>query len=170
MSSFIFKNLTESVRRKMESEVKNDINNNVLYISDRLNIKGKEIYEKALLSAIANGSEVDLQKQLESNDYFNTEEHRKGKPVKIPSNAAQVLAQSEFNRFYIRAVCLQAIEEGITQVEIYRAKESSWSREQSELKIGRKVNASELLDDLRKNIGKEPLILPEVNSGLSVKY
>ncbi len=170
MNNFNFKNLTESVRKKMISEVKGDISSNKLYFSDRLNALGKRIYTDALLSAITDGSEFDLQQNLESENYFNSQELRNGKSVKVPSNAAQLLAQSEFNRFYIRGVCLQAIEEGISQVEVYRARESSWSRPESERKIGTKINPNELLNDLREHIGREPLILPEVNSGLSIKY
>jgi len=36
------------------------------------------------------------------------------------------------------------------------------------MKIGNRINAKALLEDLRKTIGKESTILPEINSGLSV--
>jgi hypothetical protein len=65
---------------------------------------------------------------------------------------------------------LKSIENNIETVEIYRARESSWSRPESEMKIGTKINAIELLNDLRGSVGEEPKILPEVNSGLSVKF
>lgn len=92
-----------------------------------------------------------------------------GKLKKNPSNASTLLSQNEFNRFYIRAICLEAIEKNDEKVEIYRARESSWSRSESEALIGRIVDANELLADLRENIGKTPKLLPVFNSGLSVK-
>ena len=33
-----------------------------------------------------------------------------------------MLAEGEFNRFYIRAVCLRSIESGTSDVVVYRAK------------------------------------------------
>ena len=93
-----------------------------------------------------------------------------GKSRKVPSNAAKLISQSEFNRFYIRAVCLEAIEKDIKEIEVYRARPSSSSRPESEAMIGKKLSPKELLDDLRDSIGKEPKILPHINSGLSVKF
>ncbi|MDA3780416.1 MAG: hypothetical protein PF487_09405 [Bacteroidales bacterium] len=169
MNDFNFLNLTSAIREKMLLEVNQDIKLNKLYISDRLNIHGKKIYTNILINCIKNGNEIDFEKNLCSGNYFNQSEYRKEKQVKVPSNAPKLLAQSEFNRFYIRAICLQAIEDGSNEVEIYRARESSWSRSESEMKIGSKIEANILLDDLRSNIGQEPKILPEVNSGLSIK-
>ena len=87
----------------------------------------------------------------------------------MPSNASTLLSQSEFNRYYIRAICLKAITAGEEFVTIYRARESSWSRPESEARIGAKILAKELLEDLRNSIGIEPKLLPEINSGLSVE-
>ena len=44
------------------------------------------------------------------------------KMVKVPYTAAKTLAEGEFNRFYIRAVCRHVLESGGAEVEIYRAK------------------------------------------------
>lgn len=67
----------------------------------------------------------------------------------MPKNAAIILAQSEFNRFYIRGLCLRAINENIDTLKIYRARESSQKRPKSEAKIGTCINARELLEDIR---------------------
>jgi hypothetical protein len=169
MSTFNFSNLTDDVRQLMLDEVEFDNERDKVYISGRLNEEGRKAYFNFLIKAIENGNELTLQVDLENGDYFNETELRKDKTVKVPSNAAQLLAQSEFNRFYIRAVCLKAIEKKFEFVEIYRGRESSWKRPESELKIGTKVGAKLLLEDLRATIGTDPEILPEINSGLSVK-
>jgi len=39
-------------------------------------------------------------------------------------NAHEMLAEGEFNRFYIRALCARAIEDGLPEVTVYRAKRS----------------------------------------------
>lgn len=166
MAKFNFKNLTSEVREKAIIEVDADREADKLYYSGRLNENGIEIYYTKLQTALSNGDEEDLEKSLAGN--FNTTEVVNGVTKKVPSNAAQLLAQGEFNRYYIRGLCLWALENGIQSLEIYRARESSWSRAESEAKIGSKLDALQLLDDLRRNIGKQPEYLPEVNSGLSV--
>lgn len=169
MSNFIFLDLDSETRSLMQSEVNEDIQKERLFISERLNELGRELYPDFLKSAIKSGDEVIFKELLESGSHFNTSDFRLGKPIKMASNASQLLAQSEFNRFYIRAICLKAIEHGIENVEIYRARESSWARPESEARIGITLNAKSLLEDLRDSIGEEPKYLPDINSGLSVK-
>lgn len=88
----------------------------------------------------------------------------------MPSNAHETLSEGEFNRFYIRALCLRAINEG-RELEVYRAKQVSNPRPDFQMMIGRIVDAETLLNDLRKNIGVDSALgLPNgPNSGLSVK-
>ncbi len=169
MANFNFVNLTDSVRTKMLSEVEMDISKDNIYISGRLNELGAEKYVEFLKESIENGTEETLEALIDDNNCLNDTEFSNGKTKKVPSNAAQLIAQSEFNRFFIRAVCLEAIENGIENVEVYRARESSWSRPESEVMIGKQINPTELLEDLRSSIGIAPQILPEINSGLSIK-
>jgi len=91
--------------------------------------------------------------------------------VRMPRNAPEMLAEGEFNRLYARGVCRRAIAQGITEVEIYRAKQVSVPRPDSEAKVGIKVNAGSLLEDLRTHQGVDPALgLPGgPNSGLSVR-
>ena len=60
-----------------------------------------------------------------------------------------MLAEGEFNRFYIRGLCLRAIASGIVDLVIYRAKQVANPRSDSALKIGTTINAQALLDYLR---------------------
>jgi hypothetical protein len=82
-----------------------------------------------------------------------------------------MLAEGEFNRFYVRGLCLRAIDEGIDRLVIYRAKAVEEPRPDSNRRIGRSVNPRTLLDDLRRNAGVDTAlgIPPGPNSGLSVK-
>jgi hypothetical protein len=169
MAKFNFLNLDQNVRSFMLSEINNDIEMDNLYISERLNVTGKEKYAAFLIDSATNSDEEAFEVLLDITTYFNPTSLRQGKPVKTPSNASSLLCQSEFNRYYIRAVCVHAIVNEITEVEIYRARESSWSRPESEAKIGDKISAQDLLNDLRSSLGVEPKLMPEVNSGLSVK-
>lgn len=80
------------------------------------------------------------------------------------------MADSEFNRFYIRGLALRAINSGET-LTIYRARHSDNPRQESEAMIGKRIEAHKLLMDLRNNIGTDTAfgLPPGPNSGLSVK-
>lgn len=169
MANFTFLNLDDKTRNFMLDEINSDINNGKLYLSNRLNQNGKDNYPKYLLEAVRSGNEETFTSSLIQGDSFNETEIVQGKSKKIPNNAASLLCQSEFNRYYIRAICLRALNENQEEIEIYRGRESSWARPESEMLIGTNLNASDLLEDLRNSIGISPKLFPEINSGLTVK-
>jgi hypothetical protein len=90
--------------------------------------------------------------------------------AKVPTNSREMLAEGEFNRYYIRAICRIAIEEQVS-LEIYHAKSVHSPRTESQQKIGQTVNPSTLLTDLRSHIEVDTALgLPAgPNSGLSVR-
>jgi hypothetical protein len=62
------------------------------------------------------------------------------------------------------------LKKKIDEVEVYRARQSRQARPESELMIGMKLDPTELLADLRDSIGELPKNLPDIYSGLSVKF
>jgi hypothetical protein len=91
--------------------------------------------------------------------------------VRVPHTAADTLAEGEFNRYYVRGVCRRALEEGWRDVVVYRAKQPQRPRPQSEALLGLRLNARELLQELRerKDDSSHLVIPPGPNSGLSVR-
>lgn len=168
--NFDFKNLDTKTRQLMLKEVQNDINSQNLYLSKRFNPSGISAYTHLLIEAINNGNEQSLAESLRNNNCFNTTELRKGKPVKVPVTAPTSFAEGEFNRFYIRALCVIALESG-QSLEIYRARYSENPRAESLLLIGKTVDAYNLLSDLRNNTGVDTALglPPGPNSGICVK-
>ncbi|WP_313002774.1 hypothetical protein [Chryseobacterium gleum] len=128
MANFTFLNLDEETRKLMLSEITSDINNGKLYLSNRLSQSGKDNYSNYLIESVTNGNEETFTNLLVQDVNFNETELVQGKPKKVPSNAASLLCQSEFNRYYIRAICLRAINQNQDEIEIYRGRESSWTR------------------------------------------
>lgn len=171
---FNFENLDDQTRKLMSDESEGDLAKGKLYSSKRFNEKGTHLYSQLLKKAISDGDEQTLASELKANDCFAKTEQRKTKTgsttVKVPENAHQVLSESEFNRFYIRALCLRAIESG-RQLKIYRARHSDNPRPESEVMIGKLIDPKKLLADLRTNIGVDTALglPPGPNSGLSVK-
>jgi hypothetical protein len=104
-----------------------------------------------------------------------TEEQRR-KPkggftiAQVPVTAPDTLAEGEFNRFYIRGLCLRAIQDGVAELIVYRAKEVSSPRRESEAMIGARLPPERLLQDIRTHPGVDTAfgLPPGPNSGLSV--
>lgn len=164
------------VRDLMLQEINLDIQGGILYLSDNLSPEGKQDYPALLIKASMSGDSDSLASDIHSrlNAYEKPRRLPNGSLSKAPVmrvNAHTMLAEGEFNRFYIRAVCLLSIKEYSGTVEVYRAKEVSHSRSESERKIGSMVSAEKLLDDLRGSVGIDTALgLPAgPNSGLTVK-
>jgi hypothetical protein len=170
-------NLDDLTRGSSVKEIEQDLGRGALYISSRLSAKGAAEYSGLLLSAVRNGTVASLANELRAEGRLNTTEERR-KPsggfttARIPVNAADMLAEGEFNRFYIRGLCVRAIAEGIPSLVVYRAKHVENPRSASEALIGSLISVDKLLKDLRENIGTDTALgLPAgPNSGLSVCF
>jgi hypothetical protein len=88
-----------------------------------------------------------------------------------PKNAARILAESEFNRFYIRALARRAMEDGIPKLVVYRAKLVRNPRPESEALVETTLPPEASLADLRAHSDRPPSLgVPSgPNSGLSVR-
>jgi hypothetical protein len=169
-------NLDGRTRRYMLDELEQDVERGQLYFSPRLSERGRRDYESLMRAAIESLNDVLLADALRVNDRLKNWEERHVKnggvmEVKVPFTAADTLAEGEFNRYYVRGVCRRALDEGDGEVVVYRAKQPNRPRPQSEAILGRRIDAEELLNDLRNHGGEQPQlgIPPGPNSGLSVK-
>jgi hypothetical protein len=170
-----FPDLNDEVRAVMLEEIRLDQERNALYTSNRLSPAGREAWPCLLTHAAESGTAQSLADELRNSGHLLTSEmsHRNGKPHEkaVPHNAPETLAEGEFNRFYIRAVCMITLRRSQTDVEVYRAKDVINPRPESASRIGLRVDASVLLDDLRNSIGVDSALgIPAgPNSGLSVR-
>lgn len=172
--AFSFFDLDEKTRTMMLDELRYDLERGSVYVSARLNDFGVKQYPTLLKSALENGTEQTLARELQSGCFKTHEQRRNPRGgftiAAIPATAHETLAEGEFNRYYIRALCRRAIDES-GHLRIYRAKPVMNPRPESTAKVGQSVNPEALLADLRNNMGIDThLGLPAgPNSGLSVK-
>jgi hypothetical protein len=171
-----FQDLDTRTRELMLSELDRDLANGTLYLSPRLSERGVTDYESLLREAFQTGDDASLAQSLRSSDRISaTETRRKPKggvtTARVPHTAAETLAEGEFNRFYIRALCLRATEEGSGKLEIYRARASAAPRPESMAMDGASIDAAALLADLRAHPGVDTALglPPGPNSGLSAR-
>ena len=173
--SLRYEGLDEQTRRLMSEEVERDVSNGNLYMSKRFNDAGEQGYVSLLREAIDEHDDSWFADELRNRNYINDREQRRTKNgytmVKVPHTAPDTLAEGEFNRFYVRGLCRKAVEDGISEVEVYRGKDVSQPRPESEAMLGTRFSAEDLLEDLRQSPGVEPALglPPGPNSGLTVR-
>lgn len=170
-----YRNLDARTRTLMLAEIERDISSGTLFLSDNLSLQGRTDYPDLLRAAAREGTDASLAEQIRGrlNSHEKPRRLKAGelsKPPVMRANAHEMLAEGEFNRFFIRAICARAIEDGIPGVVVYRAKNVEHARLESEQKIGQMVEPNALLSDLRAHPGVDTALgLPSgPNSGLSV--
>jgi len=169
--------LDERTRQLMLEEMDYDIANNQLHISPFLSGQGQRDYLNLLREAIQRGTDDTLAESLRTHRrlFRALPRHNKLKGgygiAAVPANAAEIIAEGEFNRFYIRALARRAIEDGIPELVIHRAKKARQPRPESETLVETTLPAKDLLEDLRAHPDQPPKLgVPSgPNSGLSVR-
>lgn len=169
-------NLDNRIRAFMLSEIALDEERQKLYTSKRFTTFGALQYPTILKDVVRSGGDADLAQRLRTHACFAETETRqlKGGKIsvaKVPETAPETFAEGEFNRLYFRAICRAAIEDGIEEVEVYRARNSANPRPESEALVGSTLPAATLLHDLRENTGVDTCLglPPGPNSGLSAR-
>ena len=171
---FNFVNLEETTRGFMLEAISEAEASGNIYYSTRFNDLGYREWIPLLKEAAQSHNEHWLAFQLESKGLMKGFEGAMtpsgGYTVKqVTHTAAETMAEGQFNRFYILALCKRARAEGIPNLEIYRAKKSDAPRRESEALIGSEFSVDYIESQLLKTSDsfKSPLVKP--NSGLSVK-
>lgn len=176
---FLLPDLDQRTRALMLDELAHDLHDSVgagLYMGKRLTSIGEAEWPGLVADAFNGGTPDSLAMQIlkEGRQSHWEMQIRRNGPVRVAINqvaAARTLAEGTFNRYYCRAVCRRAIEDGVSAVEVFRARESSVPREASEDKIGSHVNPADLLVDLRTDpsVASALGIPAGPNSGISVR-
>lgn len=169
--AFEFKNLDAKTRQIMLDEFENDCQSGHWYKSPRLSPIGIEKYPELVKESFKFGTEETLVSSIKAGYHLNAKEmsHRNGNPYEkaVARNANQILGEGEFNRYYMIALCKRAQEEN-KQIRVYRARASSFTRDESEALIGHFLNAESTLN-LLKDINNRDNHLPQPNSGITLE-
>lgn len=171
---FNFTNLDEQTRVLMKEEIARAAANDEIYFSARFNNIGSSNWVTWLTEAADSHDEHWLAYQIEASDGMKDFEGR-AKPkggytvAHVPHTASETMADGQFNRFYIAAVCRRAIEADQSTVTIYRARHRGEQRPESIALEGTPTNARTLLERVRGKQTSFGSALLKPNSGLSVQ-
>lgn len=167
--AFEFLQLDDVTRDFMLDEMSRDVHIGDLSLSKRFTPEGKAAYPALLEAALRSESETELTAALAQSEYWLATELRDGVEIKVRGDANKLLAESEFSKFYARAICRRAMSHQSNVVQVYRARHSSRPRPGSQDIIGQQFPATTLLDDLRTNkLLGQALGVSDVGSGLNV--
>jgi len=154
-----YENLDARTRQLMLDEMELDISQNKLTISPYLSGQGVRDYPQLLRQAIESGNDDSLAAALSQQRrllraYTRRTPGHGYATVTVPNNAAEVIAESEFNRYYIRAVALRALETGVHELVVVRARPVEHPRPQSEALVETTLDPADILEDLRSHPGE----------------
>ena len=164
--------LNNEVRRAMVEEIESDAKRRNVYYRPRLNSTGHSQWISLLIDAAEGGDDDWLANTLVERKLLVPSFSAAKNSKKPGFSAAETLAEGEFNRYYIRAVCKVALEKNIDYVTVYRAKKAWAPRPESMQLDGRRFDPEDLLNDLRTNVGRATRygVPAGPNSGMSVEY
>lgn len=170
-----YEDLDAGTRLSALAELREDVALGRVYLSPWLTAFGRGVFVPLLDGALQSETDDALATALAMPGILAAIEPNPqvpGSTKRVPYNAAFVLAELMFNRYYVRGLCRRLVDEGVRRVEVYRAKEAREPRPESERKIGALVDARELLDDHRAHASEletELGIPAGPGSGLSVR-
>ena len=147
-----YRNLDPAAREYMLEEIGLDIGAEVLYLSPWLTVDGERMWPRLLLAAAERHHDGWLEVRLSGLMLDNA-----------PDDARQLLAESEFNRFYCRAICRLSLDGMLGFVRIYHAKAMDPehpARGEISDRINRLCDAQRVLSALRA--------APDVDSALGL--
>lgn len=170
---FEFKHLDDVTRGYMLQEIQAARQEKNLYYSRRFNDSGVARWPELLQEAARRHDEYWLACQLETEGLMRGLEGSRtpsgGYTIKyVPHTAAGLMAEGQFNRYYILAVCRRALAERKSSVVVYRAKLRSENPIEPDAFNGSSLDAQVLHAELRLHETSLEHRLLQPNSGLSV--
>ena len=126
-----FEELEETTRRYMLAEFEAEELGELPYRSKALTNGGRAMFPDLMRKAIRGGNEQTLAADLLNSAYWHRTETyvRSGIARERQVNiiqAAERLALSEFNTWYVRGLAKKLLEENVTQCQAYRAQLPKW--------------------------------------------
>lgn len=167
--------ITPEIRAFMVEEIDMDIASDKVYRSNYMTQIGQGRFPDLLREAALSGTDDTLVSSLGGLFNATTQRKRPKNPgyytAPVPHNAATVLSEDQFNRYFCRGLARFAEATALPRLEVYRAKPVSEPRAESERKIGLLVEPAVVLIDLRNHQGVEPALgIPAgFGSGISLR-
>ena len=163
----IFEELTPVVRALMISEFRAEQTSKICapYRPKVLTALGESVFCSIMEEHLGNGSEASLALALSPSPYWVERGVRNTKNGPVPyfmpgHQRAKVFALTDFNSWYVRALCKQMMDEEVELCEVYRAQPAYEPRGECALLEGRKLQVRELYNGHRARYYPESVANP----------
>jgi len=158
--SFKFEQLESETRKWMLTEFEAEQKDGC-YIGKALSQQGRVVFPHLMRNAIMEGNEETLATSLLNESYWmDTEPYQRDGVLRFRrinvKQAAERLAITEFNTWYVRGLTRRAIEEGIRSCEVYRAAEPKWQPAECAIHEGAVVDVQVIYEGHRAKYWPEP--------------
>jgi endonuclease/exonuclease/phosphatase family metal-dependent hydrolase len=170
----LYESLDPTTRRFALAELEQDSTVGGFHLSERVRATVAAEYRRLLREAIAYYDDAWLEERAA--DLLVDFEVRRTPSggtttAKLPDMAARMLAEGDFNRYYMRGVAARALDEHREVDAVYRARLSVEPRPESAELEGHRLPARDVLSYLRGEAPNDPAVaaLGRPNSGLSVR-
>jgi hypothetical protein len=115
-----FEELDATTREFMLKEFEVEQASGAPYLSKALSAQGLAAFPDFMRSAIRSGNEETLFQALNHDRFWKAKSSANGHKIPLP-HAAERLAHSEFNTWYVRGLSQRLTSEGETKCQVYRA-------------------------------------------------
>lgn len=102
---YYFPNLDEQTRLIVISELESDLKTGLFYGPKSLTSTGMFKYKRLLKECFSTGTPETLQQKLSPSDFKEKDDRGR----KVSSNIRETLTFNDFNRYYIRAMLIRAL-------------------------------------------------------------
>lgn len=166
----VYRDMCDEVRALMVDEIEYD--GDALHLSSFFTAAGREVWKPLLIEAAQSGSDATLALALRGGPYIANFYRKRTSngltEARVPRDAHETIAESNFSRFYLRGLCRLAIAREIPDLIGYRAMQVMQPRRGSQEKIGARFPAEDMLHDIRATMATQPRlgIPPGVGSGI----
>lgn len=173
LMSFEFRHLNDVTRSYMLEEIQAAQQEKNLYYSKRFNDHGITRWPALLQAAARSHDDHWLACRLETEGLMKGLEGARtpsgGYTIRhVPYTAAELMAEGQFNRYYMLGVCRRALAERQSSVFVYRAKPRPDRSSEEDALVGAALNAQALHAELRLHQTSLAHELLQPNTGLSV--
>ena len=164
-----YENLDDKTRAYMLAEYEMDSASGRVYVCKRLSDEGRRAFPALLREAIEKHDDAWLSGQLRSLTLLTT--YSGTGPLGIGQQVPEIIAEGEFNRYYMRGLCARAVAEGVPQLQVYRAKVVATRKASLLERIGQFVSPATILAEFHSAHRSDPALASPFgpDTGLSVR-
>jgi hypothetical protein len=156
-----FEELDSATREYMLSEFESEQSGGNPYPPRALSPQGLVAFPNLMREAIRNGNEETLKASLSVASYWNSTETYVRDGVTRErrldvDQAAERLALTEFNTWYVRGLARRLMDEGVAKCQAYRAAMPKWEPGECQAHEGQVFSVAQMYDGHRAKYWPEP--------------